>query len=185
MRHDAEGLAANIAASFAAAGVTREETSSPLSQDELAHSVWLPLTLLYGATGIPTVIVSIQGSEGPAHHARVGEILRPVREQGALVLGSGSLTHNHREIEPAMKQGAAKPWAAAFVDWMRRHVVAGDLASLINYRQLAPFAQISHPEQDHLLPLFVACGAGSTPVGAVVHEDFHFGAISMGAYSFT
>lgn len=59
---------------------------------------------------------------------------------------------------------------------------------LLNYRSLAPHARLAHPTDEHLLPLFVALGAGSDgeALGAAraLHRGWTVGSLSMAAYGF-
>ena len=59
---------------------------------------------------------------------------------------------------------------------------------MFDYRRLAPYARVAHPTDEHLLPLFVALGAGSAGDAAVtgrgLHRGWTVGSLSMAAYSF-
>ena len=101
-----------------------------------------------------------------------------------LILGSGTMTHNQRDIDRA----GARPvpdWAKAFTAWMHEKLLARDDNAVIAYRRLAPHADYSHPSEEHLLPLHVALGA-ATPGRAPrrIHESFAFSTQSMDAYLF-
>jgi 4,5-DOPA dioxygenase extradiol len=41
-----------------------------------------------------------------------------------------------------------------------------------------------HPTDEHLLPFFVAAGAGGDAPGARIHESLVFGDLGMDAYAF-
>lgn len=126
----------------------------------LDHGAWIPLRLMFPAADIPVVPLSIQGDRGPEHHFQVGEALADLPGEGVLIVASGNITHNLRDFQMALMQGTGTPaYVQPFADWMWEHVAAGDTASLLRYRQLAPAAVRAHPAEDHLLPLFVALGA--------------------------
>ncbi|MES2743287.1 MAG: class III extradiol ring-cleavage dioxygenase [Pseudomonadota bacterium] len=148
------------------------------------HALWTPLSLLFPHGPPAVATLSIQPGLTPAHHYAVGRALRALRQQGVLLIGSGSLTHNHQDVRPQMPAGQALPWAASFVDWITERVNAADTAALLNYRQLAPFARHSHPQEDHLLPFFVALGAGAPARGERLHHGFAMGTISLAAFLF-
>lgn len=124
------------------------------------HGVWVPLSLMYPQADIPVVQVSLPTRGGPALQTRVGHALAKLREQGVLVIGSGSITHNLRELDWHAGPESVEPWAKAFRDWMIEKLAANDEAALHDYRQQAPNAVRNHPSDEHLLPLYFARGAG-------------------------
>lgn len=144
------------------------------------HGVWTPLSLLYPNAQIPVLPLSLQGNHGPEYHYRLGQHLAPLRSEGVLIIGSGAATHNLG----AFSAYAAPPpdWAIAFDNWLTDAVHRHDLAALLNYRQQAPYSAQNHPTDEHLLPLFVALGAGGT--GTQIHQGFTYGAFSMSAFAF-
>ena len=150
----------------------------------LDHGAWVPLRLLYPSAEVPVAQLSIQPQQDPAYHFRLGRALAPLRDEGVLVLATGSATHNLSKLGA----GTAPPdWARQFEEWLFRKVTAGAVEELIDYRRLAPYAQVAHPTDEHLLPLFVALGAGHdadpTP-GRSLHRGWTVGSLSMAAYSF-
>ncbi len=147
----------------------------------LDHGVWNPLLLMYPEADIPVIQLSVQAHLGPAHHWAVGEALAPLREEGILVLGSGSASHNLEKLRAA--PAPTPDWVSEFVDWLTNAVTEDKQEALINYRQQAPHAVLNHPTDEHLLPLFVARGAGGTK-GTLLHSSFTHTILSMAAYSF-
>ena len=145
------------------------------------HGTWTPLILIDPAGEIPVVMLSLQPQQGPAHHLHLGKALAPLRQEGVLIVGSGAATHNMAAF--SADYAAAPPaWAAEFDTWLAATIAQNDLAALVNYRQRAPYAERNHPTDEHLLPLFVAAGAGSQ--GRRVNQGFTYGAFSMAAYRF-
>lgn len=146
------------------------------------HGVWVPLSLMYPLADIPVVQVSLPTRGGPALQTRVGRALAILREQGVLLIGSGSITHNLRELDWHAGPESVEPWAREFRDWMIEKLEANDEASLHGYRQLAPNAVRNHPSDEHLLPLYFARGAGGA--FSVSHQGFTLGALGMDIYRF-
>ncbi|HTN94523.1 MAG TPA: class III extradiol ring-cleavage dioxygenase [Gallionella sp.] len=125
----------------------------------LDHGAWVPLSLMYPKADIPVAQLSLQPDNDPAWHIALGRALRPLREHGVLIVGSGSISHNLRELFKH-PQGAPVPaWVTEFCDWIAERIAAGDLDALGDYRARAPHAAMNHPTDEHLLPLFVALGA--------------------------
>jgi 4,5-DOPA dioxygenase extradiol len=150
----------------------------------LDHGAWIPLILAYPEANIPVTQLSIQPNLSPAHHFRLGQALAPLRDEGVLIMASGSATHNLSALNPA---GNAAPsiQATEFVDWLTKSIESGDTEQLLEYRILAPHAVYNHPSEEHLLPLFVAMGAaGKNAKGTQLHSSFTYGNLSMAAYAF-
>lgn len=146
------------------------------------HGAWVPLSLMYPAADIPVVQVSLPSQHGPAYQQQVGQALAALREEGVLLIGSGSITHNLRELDWHAGPESVEPWALAFRDWMIDKLAAGDTPALHDYRRQAPFAVRNHPGDEHLLPLYFARGAGER--FAIEHQGFTLGALGMDIYRF-
>jgi 4,5-DOPA dioxygenase extradiol len=147
----------------------------------LDHGAWVPLRLLFPDADVPVAQISVQSELGPRHAYRVGEALRPLRERGVLILGSGSITHNLRELSAPSRDEA--PHVTEFVEWINEQVERGDSEALLDYRDRAPHAVRNHPTEEHLLPFFTVLGAAS--VGGLVrriHRSTTFGSLRMDAY---
>ncbi|SFP07981.1 Aromatic ring-opening dioxygenase, catalytic subunit, LigB family [Pseudomonas sp. NFPP07] len=146
------------------------------------HGVWVPLSLMYPQADIPVVQVSLPSRMGPALQTQVGHALSSLRQQGVLLIGSGSITHNLRELDWHAGPESIEPWAKAFRDWMIEKLAANDEATLHDYRRQAPNAVRSHPSDEHLLPLYFARGAGGD--FSIAHQGFTMGALGMDIYRF-
>lgn len=151
----------------------------------LDHGAWVPLRHMYPHADIPVAQLSIQPHLGAAHHLRIGKALAPLADEGVLIVGSGSITHNLGEFRMMAEGTTSLAYVKEFQDWFAARVAAHDDASLVRYRELAPSASRAHPTEDHILPFHVALGAA---VGAERHERLHagvtFGVIGMDDYAF-
>jgi 4,5-DOPA dioxygenase extradiol len=150
------------------------------------HGIWVPLMLLYPDADVPVVPISVQPDLGPAHHVAVGRALASLRDEDLLLIGSGSMTHNLHEFYAPGRKGddPALGWVAAFNDWVHDKLADGDLDELMQYRRRAPFAAENHPTEEHILPLFIAAGAGGGTAARRVHASYRSGVISMDTYEF-
>jgi 4,5-DOPA dioxygenase extradiol len=147
----------------------------------LDHGAWVPLMLAYPKTDIPVVQLSVQAHASAAHHMALGRALGPLREEDVLIMGSGGFVHNLRAID---WQGDAEPeWSRLFSSWMHDALVERRSDDLCSYRVRAPHAAMAHPTEEHLMPLFVAYGAGGAPTRRL-HSSATFGSLRMDAYSF-
>ncbi len=160
--------------------IERANLPGVLVQDtRLDHGVWVPLMLMWPDADVPLVQVSVAPGD-PASHWALGEALRPFANDGVLIIGSGGIVHNLREVLDVT--GPAPLWAVAFVQWMVDHLLAADRAVLIDYRRRAPHAKRAHPTDEHLLPLFVAAAAGGA--AEVLYSGFTLGSLGMAAFGF-
>lgn len=152
------------------------------NQRPFDHGTWVPLSLMYPAADIPVVQVSLPSHMGPALQTRIGQALRSLREQGVLLIGSGSITHNLGELDWRAGPESIEPWAGDFRDWVVDKLSAQDETALHDYRKQAPYAVRSHPSDEHLLPLYFARGAGGE--FSIAHQGFTLGALGMDIYRF-
>ncbi|WP_114239180.1 dioxygenase [Dyella sp. C9] len=151
----------------------------------LDHGAWVPLRLLYPKADIPVVPMSIQPALGPAHQYAVGRALAPLREEGVLVIGSGSITHNLHDFRAGYSEEREAPYVRPFIEWIERKLAEGDTAALLDYRRQAPFAEQAHPTDEHLLPLFVALGAAGADAHATrIDAGIEHGLLAMDIYRF-
>jgi 4,5-DOPA dioxygenase extradiol len=158
MQYPANGcpeVAAQVVSALQSAGL-------PVAQDAqrgLDHGAWIPLRQMFPDAGVPVVPLSVQSHLGPEHALRVGQALAPLAAQNILILASGNITHNLRNLMAVRMQGGATPaYVQDFADWIHTHMTARDVPGLLAYRQQNA-GQLAHPTDEHLLPLFTALGA--------------------------
>ncbi|MGJ8526499.1 4,5-DOPA dioxygenase extradiol [Halomonadaceae bacterium LMG 33818] len=149
------------------------------------HGVWEPLTMLYPKADIPVIPLSIQPHQSPEHHYRMGRALAPLREEGILLIGSGSITHNLRDVFGGHESRDAG-YVLPFIQWIEHSLERNDIDALLDYRQQAPFAERAHPTDEHLLPLYFAMGAaGNDTLGAQrIDAGIDAGVLAMDIYRF-
>lgn len=177
----APALANSIADRLSSAGFAVQTNDRGLD-----HGAWIPLKLMFPEADVPVVPLSIQSRLGPEHHYRLGQALAPVLGDDVLMLGSGNLTHNLRDVQAAkVSGGGTPPYVHQFADWTWQRIEAGDTDGLLDYRRRAPHAERAHPADDHLLPLFVALGAaGADARPERLHSGVDYHALAMDAYAF-
>jgi len=150
----------------------------------LDHGTWVPIRFVYPAADVPVFQVSLPAGIDSQQAYALGRALRPLREEGVLVVGSGSLTHNlyeFRQYEDGQEAGYAREFAA----WVRQAVEARDDARLVDTLELAPHARRAHPTTEHFLPLLVAAGAASGDGDVETLEGgITYGMLSMDSYLF-
>ena len=152
------------------------------------HGAWVPLHLMYPDADIPVVQVSINMQMSPRWHYDLGLALAPLRQEGILIIGSGGATHNLRAFfKGEYELDAESPeWVTTFADWLSERIEAGDVPAVLDAVESGPDGHRNHPSMDHILPLFVAMGAGGEKVkGRRLHKSSTYGVLAMDAYAFS
>lgn len=150
----------------------------------LDHGAWVPLMHLFPDHSVPVFQVSMPRDLDAESAWQLGESLRPIQQEGVLIVGSGSLTHNLYEVRWGDKN--ASRYAQEFTDWIRSRVQAGAHQELIKALKTAPHAQRAHPTSEHFLPLLVAAGAaGERCSGSLIEGGIEHGVLAMDAFVFS
>lgn len=155
---DASALAARVVA-------TLPDTQRPYEHPRrgLDHGAWVPLKVMYPNADVPVLQLSLP-TQDPAALFELGRRLRPLREEGVLIVGSGFMTHGLPFITPAMMfENEAPGWSRDFDAWAADALARGDVEELGRYARNAPGMPYAHPTVDHFIPLFVTLGAATDP----------------------
>lgn len=188
LRYDAPGtpeLAPRVHDLLARAGIA----SHVVDDGGLDHGIWVPLRFAYPDADVPVLPLAWVPTQPPAAQFALGEALAPLADDGVLVLGSGSITHNLRLLGAFTARGAAaqpeRAESAAFRDWFVQRSAARDWDALFDYRRRAPHAVLMHPSDEHLLPWYGAAGAGGRAhAPRRLFADVAYGALGMDVYAF-
>jgi 4,5-DOPA dioxygenase extradiol len=133
----------------------------------LDHGAWVPLKIMYPAADVPVLQLSLP-TEDPDRLLALGARLRPLREQGVLLVGSGHMTHGLPFLTREMfLENRVPGWSADFDAWAADALARGDVAELARFRSVAPGMPYAHPTVEHFTPMFVALGAASDPAAPV------------------
>ncbi|MEQ3552119.1 class III extradiol ring-cleavage dioxygenase [Pseudonocardia nematodicida] len=136
----------------------------------LDHGAWVPMKIMYPEADVPVLQLSLP-TDRPAELLAIGERLRPLRESGVLVVGSGHMTHGLPFLSRENFVDNAVPgWSADFDAWAADALARGDVDELARFRD-APGMPYAHPTVEHYTPLFVTLGAATEPTAPVVTLD--------------
>ncbi|SRX82839.1 hypothetical protein [Rhodococcus jostii RHA1] [Mycolicibacterium parafortuitum] len=139
--------------------------SEPVRHDpdrRLDHGAYVPLTVMYPAADIPVLQISLPTLD-PERLLHLGERLRPLRDAGVLIMGSGFTTHGLPFLHDPSPDAEPPGWSVDFDEWAADRMTAGDVDALIDFRVQAPGMPYAHPTIEHFAPLFVALGASDDP----------------------
>ena len=142
----------------------------------LDHGAWVPLRIMYPDADIPVVQMSLP-TQDPTRLLAIGELLRPLRDEGVLIIGSGFLTHGLPFLTEWRIDAAVPGWSADFDAWAGDALARGDVDALAAYADKAPGMPYAHPTVEHYTPLFVTLGAAIDPQepGVQVIDGFWMG----------
>jgi len=156
----------------------------PIGIDEgewgLDHGAWGVLKPMFPQAGIPVIQLSMDYSRAPQDHYALGLRLRPLRDRGVLIVGSGNTVHNLRTMRRDAAADLAYDWAVEFDRWVAQRISSGDLAGLADFAQLGAAAQLAQPTHEHYLPLLYAAGAaGAGEPVRFFNESYQGASIAM------
>jgi 4,5-DOPA dioxygenase extradiol len=113
---------------------------------------------MYPYADVPVMQLSIDSRQGPMYHFRLGELLRPLRDEGVLIIGSGGATHNLRYVFHSAPGDPTPEWVVGFREWLAVTVENDQRDDLVFYRVRGSYAAQNHPAEEHFLPLLGAMG---------------------------
>jgi 4,5-DOPA dioxygenase extradiol len=126
------------------------------------HGVFIPLMIMYPEADIPVVAVSLHSSLSADINIQIGKALEPLRDENILLLGSGYTFHNmHGFFHPSEKTYKA---STDFNAWLKDAITnesGNAILEKLEAWEKAPGARISHPREEHLIPLFMVAAAAS------------------------
>jgi 4,5-DOPA dioxygenase extradiol len=123
----------------------------------LDHGAYVPLVAMYPQADVPVLQMSIPTLE-PPELFEIGHLLRPLRKEGVLIIGSGFLSHNLRSIDWSGK-APTPAWAKEFDQWIGDVLARRDIDALLDYRKRAPAIDLALPTHEHFVPVVSALGA--------------------------
>lgn len=146
------------------------------------HGAWVPLMHLFPHADMPVVQVALPHTADARMVYAMGKALQKLREQGVLIVGSGSMTHNLREFFGGAHQAA--DYVVEFSRWIETHVQVRDMQALLDWHERAPHALRAHPTDEHFLPLYLTLGAGGEAARVeYLSREVMYGILAMDAFA--
>ncbi|MEO6338565.1 MAG: 4,5-DOPA dioxygenase extradiol [Caulobacteraceae bacterium] len=118
----------------------------------LDHGAWSVLVHMYPDADVPVVQLSLDMTLSGEAHFELAAKLRPLRDEGVLILGTGNIVHNLR----AMDRSDTLPpydWAVRFDTAIKTALVDHDYASILAPGRFGQDAQLSIQGPEHYIPL--------------------------------
>jgi 4,5-DOPA dioxygenase extradiol len=146
----------------------------------LDHGTWSVLVHLFPRADVPVVQLGVDETLTGPEHLALARRLRPLRDEGVLVLGSGNVVHNLHAYAWGRHPVGPYDWAVRFEAALRERVAARDFDAVAAYESWGRDAALCAPTPDHFLPLLyvLAQAEDDDPVSFPI-EGVDGGSVSM------
>jgi 4,5-DOPA dioxygenase extradiol len=109
---------------------------------------------MYPNADIPVIQMSLDYRQAPQYHYDLARQIKPLREKGVLIIGSGNLVHNLRMVEwQRLNETFGYDWALEANEKMKQFILSGDHQQLIQFRSQGKAFDLAIPTPEHYLPL--------------------------------
>ena len=145
------------------------------------HGVFVPLLLAFPKADIPTIQISLCSNLSPETHLKIGRLLKPLRDEGVLIIGSGMSYHD----VGALMGRKEVMGSDEFDSWLSETILMSSEKReerLLDWSN-APSARLCHPREEHLMPLHVVVGAATDGKSIIDYNETVLGA-KISAYQF-
>jgi 4,5-DOPA dioxygenase extradiol len=151
----------------------------------LDHGAWSVLKNMYPKANVPVFQMSIDYGKPPQYHFELAKELASLRNKGVLIVASGNVVHNLGMVSWG-DNGKKFDWAIEFDNLVKKSIEENNPVPLIEYQKLGNIATMSHPTNDHYLPLMYALGLRkNTDKFQFFNDTFDLGSISMRSVIFS
>ncbi len=154
-------------------GVELDETRG------IDHAGWAPVSRIYPNADVPLLELSLDYTKSEREHYELGKRLSFLADRGVLVIGSGNVVHNLREVS---FEEDARPfaWALEADAWIEKRIADGNDGELVEYRSRMNDWRRAIPTDEHFLPLLYVLATRSANGSArSVYEEIQNGSVSM------
>jgi 4,5-DOPA dioxygenase extradiol len=146
----------------------------------LDHGAWSVLIKMFPKADIPVFQLSLDLAKPPSEHFALAQELKPLREKGVLIVGSGNIVHN---LMALVRGGQPYDWAEDFDARAAKAIKERDFKALAKPLSLARSLPLAHPTLEHYLPvLFPAGVADDKDEMSFFNIGIDMGSISMRSF---
>jgi 4,5-DOPA dioxygenase extradiol len=165
-----------------AESITQELKSENIKADNtwgIDHASWAVLTHMYPKADIPVLEMSLDVRKDEREHYNLGKKLSYLRRKNILIIGSGNIVHNLRQID-FDENAKPFPWAIEFDKYIKDALLRKEHDRLLRYRELSSVSRLAVPTNDHYLPFLYSAALHEEDDNIeFVHESIQNGSMSM------
>ena len=124
----------------------------------LDHGTWSVIRRMYPKADIPIIQLSLDYHKSPKEHYDMAKELASFRDKGVMIVGSGNIVHNLRQVswDRPDDEEYGHDWAIEANDLVKKLIVENNHKALIDYKSLGRAVQLAAPTPEHFLPLLYA-----------------------------
>lgn len=161
-------------------GLVRSAQLQPDAEWGLDHGAWSVLMRMFPRADVPTFQLSLDLDRSARSLFDLARELKPLRERGVLIVGSGNLVHNLRRLAPG---AAPYDWAEEFDARMTAALDRRDYRTVVDAEKLGGLMRLAHPTTEHFLPVLFPLGvADDADRLDYFNEGFDLASISMRSF---
>ncbi len=150
----------------------------------LDHAAWVPLSVMYPLAEIPIIQMSVSPLLDFQTHFKMGKNLASLREQGILIVASGSLVHNLGLLNWQSKLDKSENWSLAFMESFESALFNHDDTALCHPHDFLN-GELAVPTAEHYLPFLMAYAAGKGSEISSYCQTWRYGCLGMHSYCFS
>jgi len=144
------------------------------------HGNWTIMKHLYPKADIPVFQLSIDYNQPMQYHFELASQLKSLRDKGILIIGSGNITHNLRNLDFSDIDAKPFDWALEFDQKVKKWIDEGNNKNLIAYKEAGTAARLAVPEPSHYFPLIYTLALRDNRDTVRYFNDiFQYGSLSM------
>lgn len=143
------------------------------------HGAWSVLVHMYPKAQIPVVQLSLNRSWSARQHFELAKELNKLRDDGAMIIGSGNLVHNLSKVDWKLGNNGYD-WAEEANFEIKKHIYTKSYNELISYEKLGSAVRTAVPTPEHFLPLlYVLSQNTDSAEPEFFNDELTLGSLSM------
>lgn len=147
----------------------------------LDHGTWSVLIHMYPKADIPVLQLGLNRRFTLKEHFELAKALRPLRDEGVLILGSGNIVHNLGDLNWDDEHAEPFSWAKEFDEYVKKAILSKNWDELYLLSGIDPaIVKKAVPTTEHYIPLLYALGASDANESVTFpYEGMSYSSLSM------